>query len=76
MPIYEYHCPSCGKDFELFVRGETKLACTGCNSRKIERRMSLPARPAGSPGPAADYGNLGPPKNGGGGCGGGGCGCH
>jgi putative FmdB family regulatory protein len=75
MPIYEYHCPSCGKDFELFVRGETKLACTSCNSRQIERRMSLPARPAGSSGASADYSKLGPPKSGGG-CTGGGCGCH
>lgn len=76
MPIYEYHCPSCNADFELFVRGETKIACPSCESRKIERRMSLPARPAGGTG-FADYTNLGPPKaGGGGGCGGGGCGCH
>jgi putative FmdB family regulatory protein len=74
MPIYEYHCPSCGKEFELLVRGETRVACPGCDSPKIERRMSVTARPAGG-GSAMDLSNLGPP-NGGGGCGGGGCGCH
>ena len=76
MPIYEYHCPSCGKDFELFVRGEKRLACPGCDNQQIERRMSLPARPAGGSGSSMDFSSLGPPKTGGGGCGGGGCGCH
>lgn len=74
MPIYEYHCSSCGKDFELFVRGETRLACPGCENTKIERRMSVTARPTGGGG-SMDFSNLGPPKSGGG-CGGGGCGCH
>ena len=76
MPIYEYHCPACGKDFELLVRGETHLACPGCDSRKIERRMSVTARRVGGTGSALDLSNLGPPKGSGGGCGGGGCGCH
>lgn len=76
MPIYEYHCPSCGKDFELFVRGETRLACPDCDSAKIERRMSVTARPAGGAGSPLNLSNLGPPKGGSGGCGGGGCGCH
>ena len=76
MPIYEYRCASCGKDFELFVRGEKKIACPGCESAQVERRMSLPARPMGGSGSEMDFSNLGPPKHGGGGCGGGGCGCH
>lgn len=75
MPIYEYHCTSCRKDFELFVRGETRLVCPACESRDIERRMSVTARPAGGSGPGMDLSGLGPPK-GGGGCGGGSCGCH
>jgi putative FmdB family regulatory protein len=74
MPIYEYHCPACGKDFELLVRGETRLACPSCRSAAIERRMSVTARPAGGSGSTMDFSSLGPPK--GGGCGSGGCGCH
>jgi putative FmdB family regulatory protein len=72
MPIYEYHCPSCGKNFELLVRGETRPACPGCDNHRLERLMSLPARPGGS-GADPDFSSLGPPK---GGCGSGGCGCH
>lgn len=74
MPIYEYHCAKCARDFELFVRGETVIACPACESRKVERVMSLPARPSGSGGDTPNFSNLGPPS--GGGCGGGGCGCH
>lgn len=79
MPIYEYHCSACGKDFERLVRGETRVACPGCASRKVERRMSAPARQSSG---HSDFNlsTLGPPKvtggGGGGGCGGGGCGCH
>jgi len=72
MPIYEYHCSGCGTDFELLVRGGTIVKCPSCEARKVERRISVPARPAGAP--ATDFSKLGPPS--GGGCHGGGCGCH
>lgn len=74
MPIYEYACTRCGHGFETLVRGDTKVACPACESAKVERRMSVTARPAGGGGPS-DFSKLGPP-GGGGGCGGGGCGCH
>lgn len=73
MPIYEYRCNACDKIFERLVRGDTSIACPSCQSASVARVISLPARPAGSTGPA-DFSSLGPPK--GGGCGGGGCGCH
>ncbi|MEP6571919.1 MAG: zinc ribbon domain-containing protein [Gemmatimonadota bacterium] len=72
MPIYEYRCAGCGADFELLVRGDTRIACPSCESRKVDRQLSLPARPAGGSAPA-DFSKLGPPS---GGCHGGGCGCH
>ena len=75
MPIYEYHCASCGQEFETLVRANTKVACPSCESAKVERRMSLPARPAGG-GNSPDFSRLGPPGGGAGGCGSGGCGCH
>ncbi|MDZ4865207.1 MAG: zinc ribbon domain-containing protein, partial [Gemmatimonadota bacterium] len=50
MPIYEYHCAKCASDFELLVRGETVIACPDCESRKVERLMSRPARPTGGNG--------------------------
>jgi putative FmdB family regulatory protein len=77
MPIYEYHCAKCAHDFELFVRGETVIACPACESRTVERLMSRPARLGGGGNGSPDFSKLGPPSGGqSGGCGGGGCGCH
>ena len=40
MPIYEYHCEKCGKDFECLVFGSEKPECKGCHSKKVRKRMS------------------------------------
>ena len=40
MPIYEYHCEKCGKDFETLVFGDEKPACSHCDSKKVVRLMS------------------------------------
>jgi putative FmdB family regulatory protein len=74
MPIYEYLCLGCEAGFELLVRSDTRIVCPKCGGRKVERTMSLPARPGGSTGSTPDFSSIGPPK--GGGCSGGGCGCH
>ena len=43
MPIYEYTCLGCGRDFEILVRGTgTAPACPSCKSEELERRLSLP----------------------------------
>ncbi|MEO8200078.1 MAG: zinc ribbon domain-containing protein [Gemmatimonadota bacterium] len=74
MPVYEFSCTSCGHGFEVLVRGSDRPACPECQGRKLERRMSLPARTAGGT-MRPDFSKLGPP-GGAGGCGSGGCGCH
>lgn len=76
MPIYEYRCSACDRAFERLVRGDTKVRCPSCESAKVERVISVTAKPGGSLGSGADYSALGPMKSGGGGCGSGGCGCH
>ena len=49
MPIYEYTCGGCGKDFELLVSGpKAKAACPHCGSRKLTRRLSTFAAHKGS----------------------------
>jgi putative FmdB family regulatory protein len=57
MPIYEYTCGSCHREFELLVRSakEAKgLKCPHCQSTTIERKVSAfaahqgPSRSAGS----------------------------
>ena len=43
MPIYEFHCPKCGKDFEELVRAPSRqavAACPGCGSKRTERKIS------------------------------------
>jgi putative FmdB family regulatory protein len=40
MPIYEYHCEDCGKDFECLVFGDETPECTGCKSSEVRKLMS------------------------------------
>lgn len=43
MPIYDYHCAQCNKDFELLVSHSAVPACPTCGSPELEKRLSLPA---------------------------------
>lgn len=40
MPIYEYQCQDCGKNFEYLVIGKPDPECTACHSKKVCRLMS------------------------------------
>ncbi|MDR3037976.1 MAG: zinc ribbon domain-containing protein [Candidatus Adiutrix sp.] len=41
MPIYEFRCEKCGRDFEELVRGANpKVVCPGCGGRKCRKLMS------------------------------------
>jgi len=40
MPVYEYHCPRCGDDFEMLVYSTTKVACPKCKCAKPDKKMS------------------------------------
>ena len=40
MPLFGYICQSCGKQIELLVRADEKVACPACGSVKMERQMS------------------------------------
>jgi putative FmdB family regulatory protein len=73
MPIFNYRCSSCRTEFEQLVRSDTRVVCPECQGRKLERLMSLTARPATS-GKPADFSRLGPAPSGG--CCGGGCHSH
>jgi putative FmdB family regulatory protein len=58
MPIYEYACPSCGREFEELIRGDEQPACPACGEIRVERQLSVPAAhvagPANSSCPARD----------------------
>ncbi len=44
MPVYEYRCLECKKEFErirpLSDRGTEKIKCPECGSSRLERRWS------------------------------------
>ena len=40
MPIYEYHCEKCDKNFECLIIGSDKPECTTCRSKKVTKLMS------------------------------------
>jgi putative FmdB family regulatory protein len=44
MPLYEYHCSDCEKDFEEFRSLENRDApakCPACGGEKPQRKLSL-----------------------------------
>jgi putative FmdB family regulatory protein len=43
VPIFEYRCQGCGKEFELLVLKTTSPACPACQGTSLERLVSLPA---------------------------------
>ncbi len=64
MPIYEYHCPTCDKEFEELVRGDEIPPCPYCDGNKSEKLMSRPCFHVSGDG----GGDYAPPSGGGGGC--------
>ncbi len=40
MPIFEYHCMKCDKDFEVLVLGEQEVSCPACKGKKIKKLLS------------------------------------
>lgn len=46
MPLYEYVCHECDHAFEALVFGpDDETPCPECESRKVEKQLSTPARP-------------------------------
>ncbi len=44
MPIFEYQCKGCGKEFEALVLPTTDApACPACKSTELEKLISRPA---------------------------------
>ncbi|RUL83668.1 FmdB family zinc ribbon protein [Tautonia sociabilis] len=55
MPLYEYRCDSCGRDFEALVRGSSdRPTCPSCGAQALTKQFSVPAaaRAGSSPGPS------------------------
>jgi len=71
MPIYEYKCRECGREYEELVSSADQLPpCPQCGSVKVDKLMSACAIQGEGGGDAmSGFGGM-PPM--GGGCGGGG----
>jgi len=46
MPLYEYACQECQHEFEALIFSGEEAECPSCKSRKLEQRLTAPARPA------------------------------
>ncbi len=53
MPLYDYACRQCEHTFEALVFGDEAVACPECQGNRVERLLSLPARPRSSSLPVA-----------------------
>jgi putative FmdB family regulatory protein len=41
MPLYEYACRACDKEFEVLVRASETPLCPSCHSEDLERKLSV-----------------------------------
>ncbi len=50
MPIYEYKCNKCKKEFEklVFAGDDKDISCPECNSREVAKKMSATSFMGGS----------------------------
>jgi putative FmdB family regulatory protein len=72
MPIYEYRCSRCSREFEKYLASASAgVVCPSCDSAEVTRRLSLVTFRASSPTGAPAAAPVG-----GGGCCGGGCSCR
>lgn len=71
MPIYEYRCRACERDFERYLSTPaTAVACPACASDNVMRKLSVfGLRASGDVASSMPTGAAG-------GCCGGGCSCH
>ena len=40
MPIFEFHCTDCDKDFEVLMLGEQEICCPLCKGTQVKRLLS------------------------------------
>lgn len=45
MPLFEFRCCTCDRDFELLVRAGDSVACPTCGAQKVEKLLSESAAP-------------------------------
>jgi putative FmdB family regulatory protein len=61
MPLYEYECQECQKTFEKLVRNSDPVECPHCRSQRLQRLLSVPAKPPASQSLPMSCNSSGPP---------------
>lgn len=70
MPVYEYRCGACGRDFERYVAtAGSAVACPVCSGLDVKRKLSVVSVKSSG-------GFVASTMPSGSGCCGGGCACH
>jgi putative FmdB family regulatory protein len=41
MPIYEYDCRGCGREFEILIQGSQKPSCPDCGGKRLDKKLSV-----------------------------------
>jgi putative FmdB family regulatory protein len=54
MPIFEYHCESCGNHFEHLTRADREATCPACNGQALSKQLSTFAVGANGSGSRTD----------------------
>jgi putative FmdB family regulatory protein len=68
MPLYEFSCAQCEHTFEALVFDGDKVECPECHGRRVERLLSVPAKPLSQALPMGGCGDLSLPPCGAPGC--------
>ena len=53
MPLYEFACQKCEHTFEQLVFNGEAVECPECRGHRVERLLSVPARPRVHNGPSS-----------------------
>ena len=56
MPIFEYRCKKCEREFETLVLGAETPECPGCHGSKLEKLLSTFAAVTGTSGSRMEAG--------------------
>lgn len=63
MPLYEYVCRRCAREFEELVFGQASPVCPGCGGAEVERVLSVVSVARAEPPVAAGpCGSCGDPR--------------
>lgn len=65
MPIHEFACRQCGREFEALIRSSTVAECPQCHSTELDKKLSVFATAGSSadksPAPVTPCGSCGNP---------------